>query len=184
MVLPFGQRSLGIFITRLSLLPHPGQPADQALSGVVVSEIGFQAQHLHLMLAVSGLPARCEQFPVISKELAQLLQPPLTGQPPGQVAQSVRVSCPGTPPKLVHLAALGQPASQPELSDVVVSVGQRTDHRNGLVDLAPVREPAGKLTLRVAVSRLSMLAKFIDAVVLGQHICLPPSCLILRDGIL
>ena len=184
MVLPSGQRSLGILITRLSPLPHPGQPADQDLPGVVVSEIRLQAQHLHLMLAVSGLPARCEQFPVISKELAQLLQPPLTGQPPGQVTQSVRVPCPGTPPELIHLVALGQPASQPELSDVVVSVGQRTDHRNSLVDLTPVGQPAGKLTLRVVVSRLSMLAKFTDAVVLGQHICLPPSCLILGGAIL
>ena len=184
MVLPFGQCSLGILITCLSLLPHPGQPADQDLPGVVVSKIRLQALYFQLMLAVSGLPARCEQFPVISKELVQLIQPPLTGQPPGQVTQSVRVSCPGAPPKLVHMAALGQPASQPELSDVVASVGHRTDHRNGLVDLAPVGQPAGKLTLRVAVFRLSMLAKFTDAVVLGQHICPPPSCLILGGGIL
>jgi hypothetical protein len=154
------------------------------LPGVVVSEVRPQAQHLHLMLAVSGLPARYEQFPVITHELAQFVQAALIGQPPGQVTQSVRVPCPGTAPKLVHIVALGQPASQPALSDVVVSVGQRTDHRNGLVDLSPVGQAAGQPTPRVVVSRLRMPAKFIDAVVLDQHVCPPPSCLVLGGGIL
>src|ERR1039457_3826867 len=108
------------------------------------------------MLAVSGFPVRCEQFPVISQELAQFVQAALIGPPSGQVPQSMRVPCPGTPPKLVHIVALGQPPSQPELSGVGVSVGQWTDHRSGLVDLAPVGQPAGKLALRVVVSRLSM----------------------------
>ena len=104
---------------------------------------------------------------MIRKELAQLVQPPLIGQPPGQVTQRVRVPRPGPAPKLVHMVALGQPASQPELSDLVVSLGQRTDHRNGLIDLTTVGQPAGQLTPRVVVSRLGMLAKFINAVVLG-----------------
>ncbi len=145
---------------------------------MVVSQIRLQAQHLHLMLARSGPPARCEQFPVISQQLAQLIQPPLTGQSPGQVTQSVTVPRPGTAPKLVRMVALGQPASQPELSDLVASVGQWTDHRNGLVDLTPVGQPAGKLMPRVVIRRPSMLAKFINAVVPGQHVRPPPPGLI------
>jgi hypothetical protein len=50
------------------------------------------------MLAVGGLPARREQFPVISQKLAQFVQAALFGQPPGQVMQSMRVARAGAPP--------------------------------------------------------------------------------------
>jgi hypothetical protein len=99
------------------------------------------------------------------------------------VTQSVRVLHPGAPPQLIHLVAVRQPASQPELSDVVVSVGERADHRDGLIELATVRQPAGDLTPGVIVPRLCMLAKFIDTVVLGQHVSPPPSRLVLGVSI-
>ncbi len=182
-VLPVGQRLLGILIPRLSPLPQPGQPVVQALPGVVVSEIRLQAKHLHEIVAGRGFPVRCEQFRVRSQQVAQFVQAALTGQPAGQVPPGVSVACPGPPPQFVRIVALGQPASQPELSGVVVSVGQRTDHRHGLVDLAPVGQPTGQLAPRVVVSRLGMPAKFIDAVVLGQHVRPPPSCLVLGYGI-
>jgi hypothetical protein len=50
-----------------------GQPVVEGPPGALVAEIRPQAQHLHLMLAVGGRPARCEQFPVISQELAQFV---------------------------------------------------------------------------------------------------------------
>src|SRR5579875_2099511 len=98
----------------------------------------------------------------------------MIGQPPGQLRQSVTVPGFSAPPELVHMIAVGQPAGQPELSYLVVSVGQWADHRNGLVDLTPVRQPASQLTTRVVIPCLSIVAKFINAVVLSQHVRPPP----------
>jgi hypothetical protein len=50
--------------------------------------------------------------------------------------------------------------------------------------VAPVRQPAGKLTTRVVLSCLRIVAKLINAVVLGQHVRPPPSGLIFRYRIL
>ncbi len=76
--------------------------------------------------------------------------------------------------QFIELTALSQPAGQPQLSDVFSGIGQRANHCDRLMYLAPLSKPAGKLTPGMIVATLGAAAQLINFVVLGQAIRLPP----------
>ncbi|HEU5421027.1 MAG TPA: STAS domain-containing protein [Streptosporangiaceae bacterium] len=74
----------------------------------------------------------------------------------------------GAPAQLSNLAAVGQPAGQPELGDIVSGIGERADHRDRFPGPVPLGQPAGKLPAGMIVAAAGPPAQLISLVAASQ----------------
>ena len=95
-------------------------------------------------------------------------------EPAGQLVQGAVIASVDALAKLTGLIALGQPAGQPKLGDVLPGICQRADQSDSLLWQAALTNPVGKLLPRMIVAAVGSVAQLINLTILGQAVRLPP----------